>query len=578
MPVPAGTIMAGSDSGARTNVSPREGTPIQFHPPMRCGHHIQNQQVSGRATVHNGDVYNFVLPEDVAKEAASLSSAIAMAGTACKELYELISHAQNVPIDIYSISRDLEDLYVVTGTVQALLVDEEFTESIIWAALSGNLANVVESSLSVFADITARVKDLELDKNKEMNTGKAGKEPLREGLRKEEVEALRKCLTSHKITLNIAISMASLYQTYLTHDAISEYQARLEAVLQAIEDEKAVQLPPSKPHRDIDRATVRVDKTYALRHYLSSAASVLSEATMRPVPSMQVSSYLESESFGESQTFITAPTTLGSMKCSQIFITGLPNKRTVILQVTPLHTIESVKYQIRKKLDLPNASFQFTYRNRVLHKPNDTLESYSVLHDSTLVCVSFRLDRSRPGVWSQSYISSVTIKFLTRSVELQFDTNEEILMGDVKAKLNSLEGTDPDKVRLIHRGKILDDDLPLTAKNFDVYDGKCTIHAVLRLSKRSTQPDQDDNQFQVPTLRQGQQPRLSALRGRRRVQPFSRLTALETVEEVSTAGDSDRTSDGTSEYYIVKDDTFNQGRGSVREYLSRLRWFRKTRQ
>jgi hypothetical protein len=143
-----------------------------------------------------------------------LSTAIAEAGTACKELYELIGSAQNVPIDIYTISRDLEDLYIVTGTVQALLGDEEFTESIIWAALSGNLAKVVESSLSVFADISTRVKELESDNNSEKTTGTTGKEPLRGGLEKEEVKALRKCLTSHKITLNIAISMASLCVVY----------------------------------------------------------------------------------------------------------------------------------------------------------------------------------------------------------------------------------------------------------------------------------------------------------------------------------------------------------------------------
>jgi hypothetical protein len=349
--------------------------------------------------------------------------------------------------------------------------------------------------------------------------------------------------------------------------------------LQTIEDEKALQLPPPQPHRDIDRATVRIDKTYALRHYLNSAASVLSEVTVRPAPSMQISSYLGSESFGEAQTFITAPTALASMNCSQIFIAGLPNKKTVILQVTPLDTVKLVEYKIRKKLGLPDASFQFIYRNRVLQRPNATLENYGVLHDSTLICASFRLDRTRPGVWSQSVISSVTIKFPTRSVDLEFDDTEQRIIRDVKLKLQAVEGTKPSEVLFHNFGILLKDDSPLTPTNLDVYKGHCTITALLRPRTHSGHSVRDDNRLYVPTLRQGSTPKPSALgMGWRRMQRFPRPMGLETVEEVSTAGASDRTSVDSSEDYITKDNTFKEGRGSVRRNLFSLRLFRKMRE
>ena len=148
----------------------------------------------------------------MAKEAANLSSTIAEAETACKALYELIGRMQNVSVDIQLLSRDLDDIYTVTGTLHAYLNDNDFVESVVWAALSGDLAEVVTSSLSIFEDIKTRVKDIDSFKKGDLNTiARGGKEPSRPGLGKDEVDGLRKCLTSHKITMNIAISMANLY-------------------------------------------------------------------------------------------------------------------------------------------------------------------------------------------------------------------------------------------------------------------------------------------------------------------------------------------------------------------------------
>lgn len=114
------------------------------------------------------------------------------------------------------LSRDLDDIYTVAGTLHAYLNDNDFAESVIWAALSGNLAEVVTSSLSIFEDIKTRVKDIDPFGKGDLNTiARGGKEPSRPGLGKDEVDGLRKCLNSHKITMNIAISMASLYVVWI---------------------------------------------------------------------------------------------------------------------------------------------------------------------------------------------------------------------------------------------------------------------------------------------------------------------------------------------------------------------------
>lgn len=113
----------------------------------------------------------------------------------------------------------------------------------------------------------------------------------------------------------------------MTRIEIRDHHTRLERLLQALEDEKAAQLPPAQSHQAVDRSTVRVDEAYALRHYLGSAASVVSDVTMRDSPSMQVSSCIESESFGESQSYVTAPTAIGWVDASsrsQSFIPCLP--------------------------------------------------------------------------------------------------------------------------------------------------------------------------------------------------------------------------------------------------------------
>lgn len=367
----------------------------------------------------------------------------------------------------------------------------------------------------------------------------------------------------------------------MTRVEMRDYHTRLERLLQAIEDEKAAQLPPAQSHRAIDRSAVRFDKTYALRHYLSSAASVLSEATMRPTPSMQISSYIESESFGESQSYVTAPTAIGvvnAARCSQIFIAGLPNKKTVILQVTSLQTIESVKKEVGQKLGLNRSAFQLTYQSRVLRTANATLESYNVPHEATLTCVSFRPDKMQPGVWYQA--PYFTIVFST-GFSLEVPTEGLTTIRDVKLYIGKNEGTHREQLRLIYRGKELSDDERLTSSTFELTGGLIVLHALVRLSR----PDNPQLRY-INHIRNRPAPPQGKPR-QPKSQSITRVPDLETLEEVSTIGGSKEDSIASPEGYsdnireIDYDPSVNdvdrKGVTLRRNYFN-LRWFRKLKE
>jgi hypothetical protein len=317
----------------------------------------------------------------------------------------------------------------------------------------------------------------------------------------------------------------------------------LELVLQRLEDEKASQLPPSKPHRDIDRAAVRIDYTYPLRHYLNSAASVLTGTTARPPPSMQVSSYLASDSSATPQTFVTAPTIDLFNRCTQIFITGLPNVKTMVLQVESFHTIQSVKNQIRKRLDLPFASFQLVYRKRVLDELTAVLGRYEVVHDSSLLCVSFRPDGTTAGAWSpwtklsDTRISFVKIKNLRfYDIDVHLTTERDVSLEEVKTEYAMKTSHIGSRIAFVHSGRRLEDRTLMKVGNFTLVDGVCTLFAVFLLvpSKPQSVQSPGDAVLLQRVLGANKIPPRRTVKDRK----FKPNPKLETVTEVITTGDT----------------------------------------
>ena len=68
-----------------------------------------------------------------------------------------------------------------------------------------------------------------------------------------------------------------------------ELEEKLPAISKGLEDLQAAQIPEGLPHSESDRAEVRYDATYTLRHYLDSAASILTATPPTETPSMEIS-------------------------------------------------------------------------------------------------------------------------------------------------------------------------------------------------------------------------------------------------------------------------------------------------
>lgn len=118
--------------------------------------------------------------------------------------------------------------------------------------------------------------------------------------KEKEVDTLRRDLTAHKLTLNMAISVANLYNLSTTSCAVNrveadiishvrELQEKLPDILRQIEDVKVAQLPSARYPLEEDRNALRADMTLTLRRYVGSAASVISECSTPGTPSIQVS-------------------------------------------------------------------------------------------------------------------------------------------------------------------------------------------------------------------------------------------------------------------------------------------------
>jgi hypothetical protein len=151
-----------------------------------------------------------VLPADVAQEALALSSLMASAEVSCKALCDRIDMEQQAPQNLACLSCEIKELKIVLGNLQFLLQDDVTAESVVWASLSDNVANVVKDCAALVADINARVQESSLDLSSDGTGNKNGKEPARDEMSAQEIESFKKHLTTQKITLNMALSMTSL--------------------------------------------------------------------------------------------------------------------------------------------------------------------------------------------------------------------------------------------------------------------------------------------------------------------------------------------------------------------------------
>ncbi|ERF74439.1 hypothetical protein EPUS_06617 [Endocarpon pusillum Z07020] len=246
--------------------------------------------------------------------AASLITIAATASELCQTVYQTLSALSEVPKQLCYIHSDLEDFYKVLGTLQALLRDEETVGGVVQPITSINLQNVLNNSVVIFKELACLIKPFEEQGG---STTLTLWQRVKWVFREKERLELRKMLIANKITLNLAISIAYLYNSSACHarDArmqtniltrIRNIEDTLPSILQQFEDIKAARLPMSAPYGRTERETLRSDHDFALRNFLNDATSLFSSDNIRNAPSMQVSSFLGSKAT-DAVTFQTAP-------------------------------------------------------------------------------------------------------------------------------------------------------------------------------------------------------------------------------------------------------------------------------
>lgn len=124
---------------------------------------------------------------------ASLFTRVATAYDSYQTLYKLSSGIRSAPRHIQIVLQDLEDYYLVSETLQSLLLEDgfQFKASPI-RATSESLIRVLESSIAVFEDLSTIIATYQ-----ECGT-------------LEEIEDLRRAMNAQKLTLITAISATNL--------------------------------------------------------------------------------------------------------------------------------------------------------------------------------------------------------------------------------------------------------------------------------------------------------------------------------------------------------------------------------
>lgn len=141
-------------------------------------------------------------------EAVGLASAVITLAKSCQGLYNAISRIKKAPKHIDLLSRDLKDLDLILDTLQALFKDDEFSVGSP-ASLSQfeNLAPVLQNCSSIFSGIQTIVDGYKSQgTSADLGTWKR----LQWTFKEKEIEGYRKDLVTHKMTLNIAISVANM--------------------------------------------------------------------------------------------------------------------------------------------------------------------------------------------------------------------------------------------------------------------------------------------------------------------------------------------------------------------------------
>ncbi|KAL6716718.1 hypothetical protein ACLMJK_006286 [Lecanora helva] len=393
--------------------------------------------------------------------ASGILALLATAYKSCKELHKVLRGMKNTPRHLHTLSKDLEDFYLVLGSIQAIIDDGQSEWGMLDSAASNSLDAVLRSSIEIFSDINTTLKPCTI---KGQSMGLSAWKRLKWSFKEKEIERVRMRLLDNKMTLNMAVSVANSYNFGTTGCAVASIQAdfielreKLSTLTQQVDTVRENQLPPARAHADVDRAAIETDFDFTLRHFLDDAAAAITDVLTPVTPSIQISSFKASSGCTTS-IFWTAPTQRASdmdfpaiaSEYTQLFISNVAGDQTLVFHIESRISIQSLKNEIRQRIKLPKVQFQLTYAGDVLEEAS-SLDECAIPHNATLRCVSFRPNAAITGVRDQFGIETIVVQDVwdqSHEVDIDETVAAEELVGYVKLRVCDKIGVSPDEVFL----------------------------------------------------------------------------------------------------------------------------------
>lgn len=143
---------------------------------------------------------------DPISAASAIAPLVIKAFTLSQQVYTTIRQITNAPKHIKAISNDLEDFYIVLGTLKGYLEDEDLSQGVLHPSTSDSLESVLENSVKIFTELNGMM----LEYRARGGFGDISKwRSIKYTFMTTEVESMRAHLAAHKLTLNMAISLAN---------------------------------------------------------------------------------------------------------------------------------------------------------------------------------------------------------------------------------------------------------------------------------------------------------------------------------------------------------------------------------